>query len=61
MVDNIEKTFLLEQILKIVNFEEKHSLEELQKKCSKEVFEIDYVQLEAMRKRIGDIGERYVF
>ena len=27
MVDNIEKTFLLEQILKIVYFEEKHSLE----------------------------------
>lgn len=61
MVDNIEKTFLLEQILKIVNFEEKHSLEELQKKFSKELFEIDYVQLEALRKRIGDIGERYVF
>ena len=61
MVDNIEKTFLLEQILKIVNFEEKHSLEELQKKFSKEAFEIDYVQLEILRKKIGDIGERYVF
>ena len=61
MADNIEKIFPLEQILEIVDLEQQDSLDKLQKKFSKEQFEIDYAQLEALRKRIGDIGERYVF
>ena len=61
MADNIEKVFPLEQILEIVDLEQQDSLGKLQKKFSKEQIEIDYVQLEALRKRIGDIGERYVY
>lgn len=61
MADNIEKIFPLEQILEIVDLEQQDSLDKLQKKFSKEQFEIDYAQLEALRKRIGDIGEHYVF
>ena len=47
MADNIEKIFSLEQILEIVDLEQQDSLDKLQKKFSKEQFEIDYAQLEA--------------
>lgn len=61
MIDNIEKTFPLEQILEIVDWEHKDPFGKIQIKFSKEQLEMDYAQLEALRKRIGDIGERYVF
>lgn len=61
MVDNIEKIFTLEQILEIVNLEEQDSFDKLRKEFVNEQLELDYVQLEALRKKIGDIGERYVF
>lgn len=61
MADNIEKIFPLEQILEIIDLEQQDSIDNLQEKFSKEQFEIDYIQLEALRKRIGDIGEHYVF
>lgn len=61
MIDNIEKVFPLEQILEIVDLEQKDFADKLQKRFSKEQFEIDYAQLEELRKRIGDIGEQYVF
>lgn len=61
MADKIEKIFPLEQILEIVDLEQKDLSDKLQKKFSKEQFDMDYVQLEALRKRIGDIGEQYVF
>lgn len=44
-----------------MDLEQQNSLNKLQQKFSKEQFEIDYEQLEALRKRIGDIGEQYVF
>ena len=61
MVENIEKIFLLEQILEIVDLEQQDDLGKLKRPFSKEQFEIDYLQLEALWKKIGDIGERYVF
>ena len=61
MTNDIEKVFLLEQVLKIIDLESYGSLEEIQKKFSQERLEVDYLQLESLRKRIGDIGECYVF
>lgn len=61
MANSIEKIFPLEQILEIVDLEQQDPLDKLEKKSSEEPFDIDYAQLEALRKKIGDIGERYVF
>ncbi len=61
MIDNIEKVFPLEQILKIVDLEKQGKNPFGRKNFLKETFEIDYLQLEALRKKIGDIGERYVY
>lgn len=61
MVDNIENVFPLEQILETVDLEQQdyNSLDKIN--LSKETFEVDYIQLEALRKKIGDIGERYAY
>lgn len=61
MVDNIEKVFPLEQILEIVDVKKQGNNFLGKKNFSKEFFEIDYIQLEVLRKKIGDIGERYVY
>lgn len=63
MIDNIEKVFFLEQILETVDLEMlgNTSLDKIVKKFSNDNFDIDYVQLEILRKRIGDIGENYVY
>ena len=63
MSNNIEQVFLLEQVLKIVDMgrQDNKSLGKLKENISDGTFELDYVQLEVLKKKIGDIGEQYVY
>lgn len=63
MSDNIITIFLLEDVLEIIdlNCEKEYSLKHLNELLPKDIFDIDYLKLEELRQKIGNIGEQYVY
>lgn len=60
MNDNRVQVFLLEDVLEIIDLNI-YSLEHVDKSLPKGIFDVDYLKLEELRQKIGDIGEQYVF
>lgn len=60
MNDNRVQVFLLEDVLEIIDLND-YVLEHVYESLPKDIFNVDYLKLEELRKKIGDIGEQYVF
>ena len=63
MNDDVVQVFRLEKVLKIVDLQHtaRSLVDDLNASFPHDIFNVDYVQLEALRQKIGDIGERYVY
>lgn len=59
----IENIFKLEQILEVIEINKSKNilLDNINKLFSNNLFDLDYVMLEKMRQKIGEIGENYVY
>ncbi len=63
MTDNIVNIFLLEDVLEIIDLNSKNGcpLKDLSELLPKDIFDVDYLKLEELRQKIGNIGEQYVY
>lgn len=56
MSNNVEKVYLLEEILEIIEIKTISD-----NNASNHTFEIDYAKLEEIRQKIGEIGEKHIY